>query len=165
MKRSPLPRLSTTKAAKLLTADTEAAGVVALLPLMSKAEPGAVVLIPTLELVVSISNTPELTLKAVVDEVRVSPALPAVLVRERVPVVKVRPLEAVSVEENLPVPVTSRVVPGILLPIPTFPFCVMTNFVSPEEEAAIISCVSYWSNIAIALPLATEPEVGVLKSN
>jgi len=46
---------------------------------------------------------------------------PLVAVRFKAPVVRVKPLEAVKVEENLPVPVTSRVVEGLVLPIPTLP--------------------------------------------
>ena len=42
-------------------------------------------------------------------------------VRFNAPVVCVKPFEAVRVEENFPVPVTSRVVLGALLPIPTEP--------------------------------------------
>ena len=47
--------------------------------------------------------------------------LPEVPVRDKAPVVNVNPSEAVKVEENLPVPVTSRVVPGLVVPIPTLP--------------------------------------------
>ena len=50
-----------------------------------------------------------------------SERVPLVAVRFSAPVVCVKPLEAVSVEENLPVPVTSRVVPGLVLPMPTLP--------------------------------------------
>ena len=46
--------------------------------------------------------------------------VPEVPVRFKAPVVKVKPLEAVKVDENLPVPVTSSVVPGFVVPMPTF---------------------------------------------
>src|SRR5581483_3074422 len=83
--------------------------------------PGLVVLIPTLEFVVSMLNTPELTLKAVVDELRVKAAEPDDEVRLRAPVVSVSPLDAVSVDEKRPVPVTSRFAPGAVVPMPTLP--------------------------------------------
>jgi hypothetical protein len=75
--------------------------------------------IPTREFEVSILKTPDWTLKAVVDESSVSAADPDVEVNDNAPVVRVRPLEAVRVEEKRPVPVTSSLVPGLLLPIPT----------------------------------------------
>jgi hypothetical protein len=51
----------------------------------------------------------------------VAEMLPEVAVRDKAPVVIVNPLEAVKVEENLPVPVTSNVVPGAVFPMPTEP--------------------------------------------
>jgi hypothetical protein len=44
---------------------------------------------------------------------------PEVAVRLRAPVVIVNPLEAVSAVENLPLPVTSKVTPGLVSPTPT----------------------------------------------
>ena len=49
----------------------------------------------------------------------VADMFPEVEVRLRAPAERVKPLLAVRVEEKLPVPVTSRVVPGAELPIPT----------------------------------------------
>lgn len=46
---------------------------------------------------------------------------PEIAVKFKAPVVRVSPFEAVRVEENRPVPVTSRVVPGAVFPIPTLP--------------------------------------------
>jgi len=46
---------------------------------------------------------------------------PEVAVRFKAPVVKVKPLEAVRMEEKRPVPITSKVVPGIVVPMPTLP--------------------------------------------
>ena len=55
------------------------------------------------------------------DESPDSVSVPEVAVRFKAPVVKVKPLEAVRVEENLPVPVMSKVVPGAVVPMPTLP--------------------------------------------
>ena len=54
----------------------------------------------------------------VVDD-RVNDSEPEVAIRLRAPVVKVKPFEAVKVEENLPAPVTSRATVGAVLPMPT----------------------------------------------
>jgi hypothetical protein len=69
-------------------------------------------------------STPRVSLnvKALVAEESTKPAVPEVEVSDSAPVVKVKPLDAVRVEENLPVPVTSKAkVVGFVFPIPTFP--------------------------------------------
>ena len=66
---------------------------------------GLAVPIPILEFVVSILNKPELTLKALVEEVKVNAAAPEVEVKDKAPVVKVKPFEAVKVPAEVIVPV------------------------------------------------------------
>ena len=80
---------------------------------------GAVVPTPTLEFEVSIPNSPP-TVNAVEEDVSPKLTSPEVEVRDKAPVVRVKPLEAVSVLENLPVPTTSSVAPGNVVPIPIF---------------------------------------------
>lgn len=67
--------------------------------------PGEVVPIPTRLLVVSMSNIPELTLKALVEEESVKAAEPELAVSAKAPVVMVKPLEAVRVLAEVIVPV------------------------------------------------------------
>ena len=43
------------------------------------------------------------------------------------------------IPEALMSPVTSNAYAGVVVPIPTLPFCLMTNLFSPEEEAVKMS--------------------------
>jgi hypothetical protein len=58
---------------------------------------------------------------------------PEVAVKFNAPVVKAKPFEAVKVEENLPVPVTSSAAAGAVVPMPTLP-----SIIAPERGAAIL---------------------------
>ena len=90
-------------------------------PLTERVEEGAVVPTPTLVFEVSIPNIPP-TVNAVAELFRFKLARPEVEVKFNAPVVKVNPFEAVRVEEKRPVPETSKVAPGAVVPIPIVEF-------------------------------------------
>ena len=69
-----------------------------------------------------------------------------------VPADTVKPFAAVSVDENLPVPVTSSVFVGLALLIPTFPALVMTKRVVAEAEAVKMSADPVSTSAARAFP-------------
>ncbi len=78
---------------------------------------------------------------------------PDVAVRFIAPVVRVRPLEAVRVDENLPVPTTSRVVAGAVVPMPTVP--------SPRQDIILVVVASPppWVSPRSSWVLAETPEL------
>ena len=114
---TPVPKALAVKT--LVPAILKADPVDALIsPATSNLNPGAVVPIPTRLFELSTSKR-LLMLNAVVLVFNVNPTSPDVAVKFKAPVVSVNPLEAVKVEENRPVPATSSLVPGAVVPIPT----------------------------------------------
>jgi hypothetical protein len=93
-------------------------------PVLGVVAPMAVLLIP----VVVVVKLPAVTVRLLAPKLREEADMPErerpplVAVRLRAPVVSVKPLLAVRVELNWPVPTTSRSAPGVVVPIPTFPF-------------------------------------------
>jgi hypothetical protein len=94
--RAPVPAPTSVRGATIAYGEEikPVVPVAAMPPETSSLVPGAVVPIPTLELVVSMSNR-LLTLNAVVEDERVRDADPDVDVRLNAPVVSVNPLDAV----------------------------------------------------------------------
>jgi hypothetical protein len=101
-------------------------------PVTSKAAAGAVVPIPILPPGIKAKSTPEavtilfgpVPVKVIVVIPESAPAVVTfkpVEVKLNEPALRVKPFEAVRVDENEPVPVTSRVAPGKVLPMPTLP--------------------------------------------
>jgi hypothetical protein len=119
-------------------------------PLTSNAVWGVAVLIPTLLLVVSTSKIDVLIANALRAEVSVSAAVPEVEVRDKAPVVMVKPLLAVRVEENLPVPVTSKVVPGVKFLIPMLPEGLRTMFPVVVLSPKVSVCSAVVARVPVA---------------